>query len=40
VEVDANLTVARGHKIGHEVSARLKESDLRINHVLVHIEPA
>jgi cation diffusion facilitator family transporter len=40
VEVDANLTVARGHAIGHEVSARLKDSDLRINHVLVHIEPA
>jgi len=40
VEVDANLTVARGHNIGHEVSARLKNSDLRINHVLVHVEPA
>jgi divalent metal cation (Fe/Co/Zn/Cd) transporter len=40
VEVDANLTVARGHNIGHEVSARLKNSDLRISHVLVHVEPA
>jgi cation diffusion facilitator family transporter len=40
VQVDANLTVARGHNIGHEVSARLKGSDLRISHVLVHVEPA
>jgi divalent metal cation (Fe/Co/Zn/Cd) transporter len=39
-EVDGNLTVARGHEIGHEVSACLKGSDLRIQHVLVHLEPA
>ena len=40
VEVDANLTVARGHEIGHEVAARLKASALRIQHVVVHVEPA
>lgn len=40
VEVDANLTIAHGHAIAHEVSAQLKGSNLRVNHVLVHIEPA
>jgi cation diffusion facilitator family transporter len=40
VEVDGSQTVARGHEIGHEVSARLKASALRIQHVMVHIEPA
>ena len=40
VEVDPKLTVARGHKIGHDVDARLKASTLRIQHVLVHVEPA
>lgn len=40
VEVDANLTIAYGHAIAHEVSAQLKGSNLRVNHVLVHIEPA
>ncbi|HNQ89555.1 MAG TPA: cation diffusion facilitator family transporter [Verrucomicrobiota bacterium] len=40
VEVDAELTVRRGHEIGHEVIARLKSSALSIQHVVVHIEPA
>src|SRR5512140_2275166 len=40
VEVDGALTVARGHEIGHDVGARLKASPLRIQHVLVHVEPA
>jgi cation diffusion facilitator family transporter len=40
VEVEAHFTVARGHEIGHEVAAKLKASTLRIQHVLVHIEPA
>jgi len=40
VEVDGDLTVRRGHEIGHEVSARLKASPLSIQHVVVHIEPA
>lgn len=39
VEVDGALTVARGHEIGHRVDAQLKASDLRIQHVLVHVEP-
>lgn len=40
VEVEGSLTVARGHQIGHEVSARLQDSALHVKHVLVHIEPA
>ena len=40
VEVEATLTVARGHEIGHDVVARLKASALRIEHVVVHVEPA
>jgi cation diffusion facilitator family transporter len=40
VEVEGTLTVAHGHEIGHEVGARLKASALRIQHVVVHVEPA
>lgn len=40
VEVDGTLPVARGHDIGHDVGARLKASALRIQHVVVHVEPA
>ncbi|HYG74176.1 MAG TPA: cation diffusion facilitator family transporter [Planctomycetota bacterium] len=40
VEVDGNLTVARGHEIAHQVKDALRESSLRIEDALVHIEPA
>jgi len=40
VEVDGDLTVRRGHEIGHEVSDHLASSSLSIQHVIVHIEPA
>ncbi len=40
VEVDGDLSVRRGHEIAHEVSDRLKNSRLSIQHVVVHIEPA
>jgi len=40
VEVDGDLTVRRGHEIGHQVSDRLKSSSLAVQHVVVHIEPA
>lgn len=40
VEVDGDLTVRRGHEIAHEVSGGLLGSPLRIQDVLVHIEPA
>lgn len=39
VEVDGDLTVRRGHEIGHEVKDRLIASELPILDVLVHIEP-
>jgi divalent metal cation (Fe/Co/Zn/Cd) transporter len=39
VEVEGTLTVDHGHEIGHEV-ARLRASALRIQHVVVHVEPA
>jgi cation diffusion facilitator family transporter len=39
VVVDGNLPVRRGHAIAHEVEARLRASQHRINDVTVHIEP-
>ena len=39
VEVDGDMTVHRGHEIGHEVKDRLIGSELPILDVLVHIEP-
>jgi cation diffusion facilitator family transporter len=40
VEVDGDLTVRRGHEIGHEVSNQLKASSLAVQQVMVHVEPA
>ena len=40
IEVDANLTVRRGHDIAHEVKAALVHSSLPVADVLVHVEPA
>jgi cation diffusion facilitator family transporter len=40
VVVDGDLSVRRGHEIAHEVEARLRASQHRINDVTVHIEPA
>jgi len=40
VVVDGDLTVRRGHTIAHRVKDRLLASELRINDVSVHIEPA
>jgi cation diffusion facilitator family transporter len=39
VVVDGDLTVRRGHAIAHEVEAKLRASQHRINDVTVHIEP-
>jgi len=39
LEVDPDRTVADGHRIGHEVQARLQERFPRLRHVLVHLEP-
>lgn len=39
VVVDGNITVRRGHVIAHEVEAKLRDSQHRINDVTVHIEP-
>ena len=39
VVVDGDLTVRRGHAIAHEVEAKLRSSQHRINDVTVHIEP-
>ena len=40
VQVDANLTVARGHEIAHKVKDALLASSLKIEDALIHIEPA
>lgn len=40
VEVDGGLTVRQGHDIAHAVSDHLRASQLSIQHVVVHIEPA
>jgi len=39
VEVDGDLTVRRGHELGHLVKDRLIECELPILDVLVHVEP-
>jgi cation diffusion facilitator family transporter len=39
VIVDGDMTVRRGHDIAHDVKAALLDSDLRIQNVLVHVEP-
>ncbi|MEZ6086645.1 MAG: cation diffusion facilitator family transporter [Pirellulaceae bacterium] len=39
VEVDGNLSVSEGHRIGHIVKAELLQSFPRVRDVLVHIEP-
>lgn len=39
VVVNGELTVSKGHEIAHKVKLRLLESDLRIQGVLVHVEP-
>ena len=40
VEVDGDLSVRRGHEIGHQVSDKLKLSSLSVQDVMVHVEPA
>ena len=39
IEVDQQLTVAEGHRIGHRVKDRLLEEFVMIRDVLVHLEP-
>ena len=39
VIVMGNLTVRDGHRIGHEVEARLLKEENQIAEVLVHVEP-
>jgi cation diffusion facilitator family transporter len=39
VEVDSELTVAEGHRIGHVVKDRLTACFARVRDVLVHLEP-
>lgn len=39
VEVDGDLTVRRGHDIGHEVSDYFRKSALSIQHVVAYMEP-
>jgi len=39
VVVDGDLSVRRGHQIAHEVEAKLRASQHRINDATVHIEP-
>lgn len=39
VQVDRNLTVEEGHRIGHDVQQALLDSDQQIIDVVVHIEP-
>jgi cation diffusion facilitator family transporter len=39
VEVDPQLTVERGHAIGHEVKSKLVEKITALRDVLVHLEP-
>ncbi|MDQ8205257.1 cation diffusion facilitator family transporter [Pelagicoccus sp. SDUM812003] len=41
LEVDGNLTVTEGHAIAHRLKDRLLENqDLRISHVMTHVEPS
>lgn len=39
VVVDGELTVLKGHRIGHDVKTRLMDADRRIMDVVVHVEP-
>jgi divalent metal cation (Fe/Co/Zn/Cd) transporter len=39
VQVDAQLTVAQGHQIGHEVKDRLLAKMPRVRDVHLHVEP-
>lgn len=39
IEVDQNLTVAEGHRIGHQVKDHLLSEFTRLRDVLVHLEP-
>lgn len=39
IEVDQHLTVAEGHRIGHQVKDRLLDEFPRLRDVLVHLEP-
>lgn len=39
IKLDANLTVAEGHRISHLVKDKLLKSTLSIKDVLIHIEP-
>jgi divalent metal cation (Fe/Co/Zn/Cd) transporter len=39
IEVDQNLSVAAGHRIGHQVKARLLGKFPLLRDVLVHLEP-
>jgi cation diffusion facilitator family transporter len=40
VVVDGEISVRRGHEIGHDVKDRLMASSLRVTDVTVHVEPA
>lgn len=40
IEVEGDITVRRGHEIGHLVKDRLIESAIPITDVVIHIEPA
>jgi cation diffusion facilitator family transporter len=39
IEVDAKLTVAEGHRIGHAVKDQLRTSFPKLRDVLIHLEP-
>lgn len=39
VRVSANLTVAEGHKIGHNVQSTVQKNFPQIEHVFAHVEP-
>lgn len=39
VVIDGNMTVRKGHQIGHQVKDCLMESELKVFDVIVHIEP-
>lgn len=39
VQVEGSLSVAEGHRIGHEVQDALKASDRRFLDIVVHVEP-
>jgi cation diffusion facilitator family transporter len=40
VEVDGDLSVRAGHRIGHDVANALRRSHLRVADVVVHVEPS